>query len=359
MATRKKEEEVATVVIQGPGKNPERSIIQKSNPMYSLWQNKLTLGEMKILDMYLARINAHDPEHRAVIFKRTEIEDVFGVGELRPEALENRLRHLVGNVVKLTDGRKSKGFVLITLFSRALYDVNKDGVGTVELTCTPEAREYIFNAEMLGYYKYRLTAILRLKSKYAYLLLMYLEHHRHMGLEWDVNLDELKDVLQCAGESYEGFRYFNDKVLKKSQKEIIERTDCRFEYSTVKSGRVVKKIHFILSPLGEGVEVEGQLNLEDLTPPEAEESEKPASTPEAWRALVKDEFTPEQVEEIALRIWNTPADALPEAVGNPGNLEARRWQYMNSLLLSLMSYGPKNRFKYLLAMLDNKTKKEA
>ena len=53
-------------------------VVQKSRPLLSLWQSDFSLQELKILDVYLGRINSHDKEHRSVVFRKGELENIFG-----------------------------------------------------------------------------------------------------------------------------------------------------------------------------------------------------------------------------------------------------------------------------------------
>lgn len=56
--------------IETLGRDTDKLIIQKSKPLFALWQSELTLAEFKILDTYLGRINSHDDEHRTVKFEK-------------------------------------------------------------------------------------------------------------------------------------------------------------------------------------------------------------------------------------------------------------------------------------------------
>ena len=109
--------------------------------------------------------------------------------------------------------------------------------------------EYIFNPERLGYLRYNLRNVVKLTSRYSYVLFLYLEQNRHMHLTWDVPLDELKALMRCTADSYKGYKEFNDKVLKKCLSELNDKTDCKFSYEPIKRGRTVKAVRFTLEPL--------------------------------------------------------------------------------------------------------------
>ena len=116
------------------------------------------------------------------------------------------------------------------------------------MTCTEAAKAYIFTIENIGYLRYRLKNIIGLTSRYSYVLYLYLENYRQFGQkECGISVDDLRDALQCKAESFENFKEFNGKILKKSQKEINEKTDLHFEYECKRTGRRITDIIFTIS----------------------------------------------------------------------------------------------------------------
>lgn len=60
MPKRKKLPEIPSMIGLG---NIDKLTVQKSNPLQSLAKTNLTLPELKILDVYLSRIDSHNPEN--------------------------------------------------------------------------------------------------------------------------------------------------------------------------------------------------------------------------------------------------------------------------------------------------------
>ena len=221
-------------------------LIQKSRPLLALCGSKLSLGEFKILDAYLARIDSHKEECQTVIFTKGELERLLGVDRIRKEDLDARLDKLMTTVtIDLTPAQsKWVRFTKIVLFDKSEAIQDSSGQWCVQLRCTPAAMEYMFNIENYGYLRYRLSCVLSLTSLYSYLLFLYLEANRFRS-SWDIELNDLKDVLRCnKDKTYSQYKYFNDKVLKSAQKEIIKNTETRFTYTPIKRGRVVVALHF-------------------------------------------------------------------------------------------------------------------
>ncbi len=247
--------------------NEDKLTVQKSLPLFALWRSELTLSEFKILDTYLSRIDSHKPEKRQVLLTKGEIEEALGVQKINNPDLKERLKHLMGSVVEVPDKDTKKGFRLVTLFEEAEAEQDENGLWQVKLECTQKAMRYFFNVENLGYLRYKLRCITSLTSRYTYIMFVYLEANRFRK-SWEVELDELKAILHCEDEeTYKEFKRFNDRLLKRVQKEMHEKTECRYTYEPVKKGRKVIAVRFTLETLNdlEGIPEKDyrQLSLED------------------------------------------------------------------------------------------------
>ncbi len=229
--------------------NVNKLTIQKSQPLFSLWRSEMTLTEFKILDTFLAHLDSHNPDKRIVKFEKEELEALLGVKIINLIDLKERLKLLIGSVVEIPDAEARKGMRLITLFEEAKIEQDDFGLWKLKLECTQKAMKYIFNIEDLGYLRYKLRCIASLSSKYTYIMFVYLESNRFRK-SWNVDLNELKQILDCdKEETYKVFKRFNDLILKKVQKEMLEKTECRYSYELVKKGRSVVAIHFTLQTL--------------------------------------------------------------------------------------------------------------
>lgn len=325
-------------------------LVQKSNPLQSLSETKMTLAEFKILDAYLSKIDSHKPEERSVTFDKGELESLLGVTQIKNKDLSDRIDNLF-KVVTIQDPDKPNKFTKIALFSCAECTQGDDGLWTIKLACSPEAMEYIFNIESIGYLRYRLKNVVNLTSRYSYLLFLYLESNRFRGA-WTIPLDDLKKMLCCTADTYSEYKRFNDLVLKKCQKELSKKTDIDFDYVALRRGRKVSGIQFILKT--------PQTAADSPVEPLFEErdefdwaitygSERLATLAEGCNY----EFNKAEMEQIArvlVRI-NIPCDQATksELFGKQFYL---REKY--AALNVIMCKKPiKNRFKYFLKMLES------
>lgn len=325
-------------------------LVQKSNPLQSLSETKMTLAEFKILDAYLSKIDSHKPEERSVTFDKGELESLLGVTQIKNKDLSNRIDNLF-KVVTIQDPDKPNKFTKIALFSCAECTQGDDGLWTIKLACSPEAMEYIFNIESIGYLRYRLKNVVNLTSRYSYILYLYLESNRFRG-SWTMSLDDLKKMLCCTADTYSEYKRFNDLVLKKCQKELSQKTDIDFDYVALRRGRKVSGIQFILKTPQNAIDspVEPLFDSpEEFDWADFYGSERLATLAEGCNY----EFNKAEMEQIArvlVRI-NIPCDRTTksELYGKQFYL---REKY--AALNVIMCKKPiKNRFKYFLRMLDS------
>ena len=348
---------------EGIGKYPDKAYIQKSRPLQSLSETDLTLPELKILDAYLARIDSHNSKKRTVKFEKGELERYLGVSRILQEDLKKRLRHLF-QVVEVKDDNKRNGFKLINLFEEAEAEQDEDGLWQIILTCTPSAKEYIFNIDNIGYLRYRLKNVVNLTSRYSYILFLYLLDNRFRKT-WKVKLKDLKILLNCTADRYKQFKFFNAEILKKSQKEIHDKTDIEFSYTPIKTGRSVSHIEFAVNAIADladtqqGEQLEGQLSLLDVEEQLEELDEESIGLKLYGSELAyfiggiacKNEFTVEQVQVIK--------DLVIKII--PQNDVMERCNYVISQMNIMNAYDKqkdpiKNRFNYLRKMLEKELK---
>lgn len=344
---------------EGLNKDTANSLVQKSRPLQLLASTDLTLSEFKILDIYLSRINSHNPDKRTVILKKGELEQYLGVNRIRKEDLYQRLDNLF-QTIRIEDERKERGFTLIGLFAKADANQDDNGLWEIHLTCTPEAMEYIFNIDNLGYLKYRLKNIVNLTSRYSYLLFIYLTNNRFRK-QWTITLNDLKTTLNCKSDLYNEFKYFNKNILKKAQREIEEKTDLKFQYTPKRIGRKVCNIEFVIETLRDKL-------LDDLDMPcitksnytimdESNSAINTTDKPEEWQTLelmssaCEDRFTEAEMNVLIslINLVNIPP--------NEQGIHIARYHYLNQVykMLKVKEEQVKvyNPFAYLKKMIEN------
>ncbi len=336
--------------------NEDKLTVQKSLPLFALWRSDLTLAEFKILDTYLARIDSHKPDKRAVMFEKGELEEKLGVKRINNSDLKARLKHLMGNVVEVSDKNTKKGFRLVTLFEEAEAEQDDYGLWQVKLECTQKAMKYFFNVENLGYLRYKLRCVTSITSRYTYIMFIYLEANRSRK-SWKVSLSKLKEILNCDKEElYKEFKFFNQKILKRVQKEMHEKTECRYTYKPIKRGRTVVAIQFEVETLPKIEEVdENQITIEQWQAEQGNETEM-------WqKPLEQFKFSREQLNELFSVLVTIPENNLPKIDACDGLIELVRYRYIDQKVKEIVRRDKqkpiKNKFSYLLKILKQDAEK--
>lgn len=340
--------------------------VQKSDPLVLMHSVPFSLGELKILDTYISRINAADDTRRTVIFTKEEYEGLMGLTEANTKALEKNTKGLLGKIVTLEMPNKS--FLNFVLFTKAYYHKDEYDKPIIELTCSPEAKDLFFCIGKYHYFKYALENVINLTRKASYLLYLHILTNRFRG-EWDVLLDELRDdILDCRGQvSYQAFKEFKRAVLDPAVKEVNKKTDCHFEYEAVKRGRRVAKIKFLYHSRDEFDN--NQLAFDEL--PTATDKEAPdleeqmiekygTEQLEQLAESCRFEFSREQMEEIfsILNRIDVPLDK------NTNDLHWGRVSYLREKYAALnvedsrkkaSGMSIKNRYAYFKKILEKDT----
>jgi hypothetical protein len=346
--------------------NEDKLTVQKSLPLFALWRSELTLAEFKILDTYLSRIDSHKPEKRAVVFEKGELENLLGVQKINNKELEERLKHLMGNVVKIPDAAGKKGFRLITLFEEAVAEQDSYGLWQIKLECTQKAMKYIFNIDNLGYLRYKLRCITSITSRYTYIMFIYLEANRYRK-SWEVPLTELKEILKCDNEeTYKQFKRFNDLILKKVQKEMLEKTECRYSYEPIKKGRSVVAVRFTIKTLPkaslEDID-ENQITIDEWQK-EIELQETAKENPLGlWQtALQPLNCSQEQIAEIDSILVTIPVDKLPHSEASCDSVPIMQYHYLDQKVKEIMRRNAqktiRNKHAYLIKLMKQDAKGE-
>lgn len=328
----------------------DKLTVQKSLPLFALWRSELTLAEFKILDIYLSRIDSHKPEKRAVVFEKGELEKILNIKKINNKDLEERLKHLMGNVVEIPDNDTKRGFRLVTLFEEAAAEQDDYGLWQVKLECTQKAMKYFFNVENLGYLRYKLRCITALKSRYSYIMFTYLEHNRFRK-SWEVPVEELKQLLDCNADRYKEFKYFKTEVLARVQKEMHEKTECRYSYEPVKKGRTVVAVRFTVETLPKAIE--------DIDENQIRKAVKTGQITELWQEPLKElNLTDEQYECVRASLVTVPYHKLPAGPDCPDDIDIKQYHYLDQKVKDMKRRKIKKPFEYLMEILsrDNGTK---
>ena len=237
---------VKTRVNELSGKNT----VEKSRGLLE-FQRPFNLGELKVLDTYLSRINARDPSCREVRFSKSEYEKLLDIKHMRASQIEKYTSLLNNGQMLFVSKDSPNTWRKINLFEECSCHQDEYEQWWITLKCTEAAIPYFFELESAGYLKYHLANILNLKSIYSYNLHQYLLMNS-FRVKWEIKVPDLREEMGCDTERYQQFKFFNAEVLKKSVDEVNEKTDLSVEYAPVKVGRTVSRIKFTVTTKTKG-----------------------------------------------------------------------------------------------------------
>jgi hypothetical protein len=222
----------------------ERYIVEKSKALVWAQFQDYSSGELKILDTYLSRIDARNPDSSLVTFTKKEYAELMGLdSDIRTEQLKSYTGGLLSNVVTIE--LPDKGYVQYPLFSEAkCYLDEHSGQVTIEVDCNHKLKPAFFDIARNGYVRYQLKNIISLKSQYSVRLYPKLKD-RPFG--WTVSVAELREILGATAASYDVFKDFNKHVLQKAVKEINEITDIDVTTENIRKGKSVVSIKFTVT----------------------------------------------------------------------------------------------------------------
>lgn len=326
----------------------ENNLIEKSKPLIWAKFRQFNTHELKLIETYLSRIDARNPESRHVKFTKAEYCKLMGLHpETKPKQLRQYTQHLLENSIELNVGDEYEQY---TLFSVAKCKMDKElGQNVIELSCNYDLKDVFFNFAEDGYIKYRLRNIVNLKSQYSIRLYSLLKDRAFGRYEWKVDIEELKELLSAKEKSYETFKVFNRSILQKAEKEINENTDIQFSYEKILQGRRVVGICF---------------HIQQSAREEIEVIDKKGTQKPEWRNSLTEEenvykkinddafdgsFTLEETKYL-VHLGERRVNLLLKNASNEGEAKSLQIEYYRDKYLEMLAGKPKSK-KGLLAHL--------
>jgi hypothetical protein len=77
----------------------DNNLVEKSKSLVWAKFRDYTAGELRLLEVYLSRINPRDPNSSRVEFTLAEYRDLLGLKSLDARRIEPQIKHFLGNTV--------------------------------------------------------------------------------------------------------------------------------------------------------------------------------------------------------------------------------------------------------------------
>lgn len=216
--------------------------IEKRNILNEIRSNQMTLQEVRLLTIYLSKINARDTKSRVVTFPLDDFKKIMDIDRLTIANIKFTTDRLLGKVVNVPNERG--GYSGFQLFKECTVDKDKNGDWYIEIDSHDKALPLFFEFKK-NYFTYELWNALRLGSSNQIRMYELLKQHQKQG-EWIYSVSELRELLFIGKQEYPRFGDFKIRILEKACKELIEHTDIYFNYELIKKGAKVIAIKFII-----------------------------------------------------------------------------------------------------------------
>lgn len=224
-------------------------LIEKSKKLVWAKFKDWNANDLRLLEIYLSKIDARNPDSSNVRFTLQEYADLIGCPNIRREQVQACTDRFMGNVVTIQTNEKDKNeWAKHVLFPDAYcFKDTELNQYVIEIECNRKLKDIFFNMAKDGYIKYRLRNTVKMEGKYSVQLYGLLLDMMHIKGGWQMGLEKLREQLGADAKSYKAFRAFRRAVLDPSLKEINEKTDIEATYTCIMTGRKCTAIHFIAS----------------------------------------------------------------------------------------------------------------
>ena len=213
-------------------------LIVKSNYIVEA-SYKLSLGEQRVIYVLTSLISSDDTEFRPYKISVKEFTDILG----------SKSKDMYSQVPKYVDELRDKDLTIVKeksvlktkWLSSAEYFIND---GYVELCFDPKLKPYLLMLKE-RFTKLSLSQMVSFKSQYSGRIYELLKQYIKIG-ERTFIIENLKGLLGIEYGEYRLYADFKRKIILKSQKEINEKSDIKFEFEEIKTGRKVTSLKFYI-----------------------------------------------------------------------------------------------------------------
>lgn len=219
-------------------------LVKKRNILNEMRTEDMALQELRFFSIYLSKINPNDEKTRLVRFSLSDFKKIMELKRLDKTDIEPSIEKLLQRIVKVPND-SGYGFTAFQLFKECKVDKDENGLYYVEIDAHDKALPLMFDFKS-RYFTYKLWNTLRLKSANQLRMYEILKQYEFAG-QRTIDLKELKSLLGFAPNEYTRWANFKTRVLDSCQKALMENTDIKFSYETLKAGKKVISIVFTVS----------------------------------------------------------------------------------------------------------------
>lgn len=227
--------------------------IEKSNALNEIRNNRMNITQIRLLSVYLSKIDPRKHETREVEFTLDEYMRIMQIKEINTKRLVKTAEELLKMVVTYYDrtGEYSSdglvGFVMCQIFKRFKLYKDNNGEWIVSIDCHDDVLHLMFDLQKY-YFTYQLWNALQLTSSNQQRMYEILKQYEKAG-ERIVTVKDLREWLGIKPEEYPRWERFKVRVLDASQEALARYTDIRFTwevYGKRGQGGKIKALRFVI-----------------------------------------------------------------------------------------------------------------
>lgn len=322
------------------------NIVARSNKLLASIESPLSVGAFKLFDTYLSLINPTNSSVTGVVIRKADYRRLLNKKQIRTEDL-NKFAKELSLLQYGISGENYKGRTYLNLFEYvSVFEDSRNGEVLIGMKCTESAKPLLFDLKTVGYIKYQLKNTIALNTDYETRLYIYLSTQVFRKV-WEINFYELKKRLFCEKvRKYESYAKFNAQILSNAINHINEKTNLTIEYEYLfKRGKGAGsgKIKFTV------LSYEKMIFSDNLTAKKETDNEQVKSE---YLSVCNNEFTAEQIFVLLDLIEHLDKEWLKSFTAKD-TAENQITEYLKIKFNEMNVYNPKNRFKYLLKMIEN------
>ena len=215
----------------------ERQLVVQDNILIEKAKYKMTLNQKKFVLWAISKIKPAAKPHAEYTYPIGELANMIGISMDTAYHVVIQLSvEILQKPIKLSPDANTT--IVCHWFEAVRYKRNE---ATVTFRIGPEIAPYLLNLKK-QFTSYQLKNAIQLKSVFSIRLYELLKQYLPVG-EKEIKLGDLKETLGL-GTKYKQYGHFKNKALEVAQKELKAKTDIRFTYNELKTGRRVSAILF-------------------------------------------------------------------------------------------------------------------
>jgi plasmid replication initiation protein len=215
--------------------------VEKRNILNEIRSKHMTVQQLRLLAIYLSRINARDESTRRVRFSLVEFQKLLELNKINTNELKSATDGLLCKVAHVPN--ENGGYTSFPLFKECTVGRDETGAWFVELDANDKALPLFFDFKD-KYFSYEVGNVLRLASVNQIRMYEILKQREKMKQPVTIQLQDLRELLGLDESVHPRFGNFRGRVLEKTQNELAANTDITFTYQPMKKGHKVAAISF-------------------------------------------------------------------------------------------------------------------